>query len=201
MLKTANFHPECGFLAPAPSFVRTARAVLVATAVGATLGAGAVFSWAGHRATESSVGERSLVRSVEAVPALPKTSLHATQENGLSLSEKRLPAANSRSADGATNEPGASSTTPARASIGTLVEAPAATEGRSTAAIAAPPIAAKYAMQSVAPNKRKAMKKSNMTWRFASRDESFGLAPGEYSKRRSWGGYYGDGGGRRYQTW
>jgi hypothetical protein len=32
------------------------------------------------------------------------------------------------------------------------------------------------------------MRKSKMTWRFALRDESHGLAPGEYSKRRSWVG-------------
>ena len=31
-----NFHPEWGCLAPAPSFLRTMRTVLVATAVGAT---------------------------------------------------------------------------------------------------------------------------------------------------------------------
>jgi hypothetical protein len=201
MPSTANFHPEWGYLAPAPSLIRKARAVLVATAVGATLGAGAVFSWASHHAAESSVGERTLVRSVEAVPALPKTSLHATAEDGLSLTEKRLPAVNSRSADGATNEPGASSTTRTPAGVGALAEAPAATEGRSTAAIAAPPTVGKDATPNVAPNKKKAMKKSNAIWRLASRDEALGLAPGEYSKRRSWGGYYGDGSGRRYQTW
>jgi hypothetical protein len=32
------------------------------------------------------------------------------------------------------------------------------------------------------------------------RDEPFGLPPGEYSKRRTWGGYYGEG-GRRYENW
>jgi hypothetical protein len=53
----------------------------------------------------------------------------------------------------------------------------------------------------IAPSKRKAMKKPNVTWRFASRDEPLGRAPGEYYKRRSWGAYYGDGGGRRYENW
>ena len=42
-----NFHPEWGALAPAPSFVRTARIVAVATAIGATTGAGVVLSLAG----------------------------------------------------------------------------------------------------------------------------------------------------------
>jgi hypothetical protein len=40
MRTTSNFHPEWGYLAPAPSFVRTARLFLLATAIGATLGAG-----------------------------------------------------------------------------------------------------------------------------------------------------------------
>ena len=40
MRNPANFHPESGYLAPAPSFIRTARVVIVATVVGATVGAG-----------------------------------------------------------------------------------------------------------------------------------------------------------------
>jgi hypothetical protein len=63
-----------------------------------------------------------------------------------------------------------------------------------------PAAAAKGSAQNSAPAKRKAMKKSNATWRLALRDEPFGLAPGEYSKRRTWGGYYGEG-GRRYENW
>ena len=39
MRSAGNFSPEWGYLAPAPSFMRTARVVLVATAVGATAGA------------------------------------------------------------------------------------------------------------------------------------------------------------------
>jgi hypothetical protein len=60
----------------------------------------------------------------------------------------------------------------------------------------------------------------DVTWRYASRHESLGLVPGEYSRRRSadeyrvsgarggyyresrqWGGHYGDGGGGPYQDW
>ncbi len=44
MRSAGSFHPEWGYLAPAPSFMRTARVVLVATAVGATAGAAVVFS-------------------------------------------------------------------------------------------------------------------------------------------------------------
>ena len=68
MRNTANFHPEWGYLAPAPSFIRTARVVLVATAVGATVGAGVVFSWVSHQAPEPSVRWSGLSRQYRRAP-------------------------------------------------------------------------------------------------------------------------------------
>jgi hypothetical protein len=62
----------------------------------------------------------------------------------------------------------------------------------------APPIAARQPVPTI---KKKVMKKSNMTWRFALRDEPLGLARSEYYKRRSWSEYYSDGGGRHYENW
>jgi hypothetical protein len=47
-----NFNPEWGHLAPAPSFMRTARVALVAAAVGAISGAGVVFSLIDRPAAE-----------------------------------------------------------------------------------------------------------------------------------------------------
>ncbi len=44
MRSARNFHPQWGYLAPAPSFLRGARIVLVATVVGATAGAAVVVS-------------------------------------------------------------------------------------------------------------------------------------------------------------
>ncbi len=44
MRSAGNFHPEWGYLAPAPSFMRTVRIVLVATAIGAVAGAAVVVS-------------------------------------------------------------------------------------------------------------------------------------------------------------
>jgi hypothetical protein len=52
MRSAGNFSPEWGYLAPAPSFVRTARVVLVATAIGATAGAGVVLSLIDRPAAE-----------------------------------------------------------------------------------------------------------------------------------------------------
>lgn len=44
MRSAGNFHPEWGYLAPAPSFMRTARIALVATAIGGIAGAAVVVS-------------------------------------------------------------------------------------------------------------------------------------------------------------
>jgi hypothetical protein len=89
MRHTANFHPEWGYLAPTPSAIRTARIVLVATAVGAVLGAGA-FSRVSHQPTEPSVAARTLVRPIETVSAGANTPALATQANGSVLSRKSV---------------------------------------------------------------------------------------------------------------
>lgn len=54
------FHPEWGYLAPAPSFIRTARAIVMATGVGAVAG-GILVAWASHSVTETSTAARTLV--------------------------------------------------------------------------------------------------------------------------------------------
>jgi hypothetical protein len=72
-----NFHPEWGYLAPAPNFMRTARVVIVATAIGATAGAAVVLSLAERSAPgavtdagKTLVVVHSLVQPAEAaVPA------------------------------------------------------------------------------------------------------------------------------------
>ena len=63
MRHAKNFHPEWGFLAPAPSFMRTLRTVFVATAVGATEEAVWFYGsirWEG----QMWVAERTLVRPI-----------------------------------------------------------------------------------------------------------------------------------------
>ena len=74
-----NFHPEWGYLAPAPNFMRTARIVIVATAIGATAGAAVVLSLA-ERSAPGAVADagktlvvvHSLVQPAEA--AAPATA-------------------------------------------------------------------------------------------------------------------------------
>ena len=71
-----NFNPEWGYLAPAPSFMCTARVALVAGAIGATAGAGVVFSLIDRPAAqETSVAGRTLAEGSEpASVAAPATA-------------------------------------------------------------------------------------------------------------------------------
>ena len=74
MRSSGNFSPEWGYLAPAPSFARTARVVLVATAIGATAGAGVVISLLDRPSEpdKAPVAARAIVTSVRtaAVPSV-----------------------------------------------------------------------------------------------------------------------------------
>ena len=173
MRYNASFHPEWGYLAPAPSFIRTVRMVFIATAVGAAVGAGVGFSWIGHGA-ESSVAARTLVRPMKAAPTPANTPAQVP------------------------NEPRASPTTGAKEGIAALSEVPAATDEPATAVTAAPATTTNQTAVK-APIKKRATTKPNVTRRYASRHEFLGLVPGEYSRRRSTdeyrvsgarGGYY-----------
>lgn len=70
MRSAGNFHPEWGYLAPAPSFMRTMRIALVATAIGATAGAVVVVSLVarpGSSSADSSIAAHALVTGVAPV--------------------------------------------------------------------------------------------------------------------------------------
>jgi hypothetical protein len=143
-----NFHPEWGCLAPAPSFLRTMRTVLVATAVGLIAGGGVVFSLAGQSAGQMSVAGRTLVRPIPAVSTsvsapqaaqLNPRPLNQRESTEVSLDEGQV--------DGsATNELGASSP-------GRLAVAAASAEARTApklalkTAVAPSPAAQKHSTQ------------------------------------------------------
>jgi hypothetical protein len=72
MRSAGNFSPEWGYLAPAPSMLRTLRVVLVATAVGATAGAGVVLSLVDHSTSDLdkvAVAAHAIVTSAQAASA------------------------------------------------------------------------------------------------------------------------------------
>lgn len=80
MRSAGNFHPEWGYLAPAPSFMRSVRTALVATAIGAIAGAVVVVSLVSHPGandSNSSIAAHALVTTnapivtAPAVAALP----------------------------------------------------------------------------------------------------------------------------------
>jgi hypothetical protein len=76
MRSAGNFSPEWGYLAPAPSFLRTARVVVVATAIGATAGAGVVLSLIDRPVAEADktpFAARAIVTSVQAAPVATVT--------------------------------------------------------------------------------------------------------------------------------
>jgi hypothetical protein len=148
MRHAMNFHPEWGCLAPAPSFLRTMRTVLVATAVGATAGGGVVLSLVGHSAGQTSVAERTLVRPVPAVStsvSAPQTAqlnpqpLNQRVSTEVSLDEGQVdgPATNELSA----NSPARLAVVAASAEVGT------APEGTLKTAVAPSPAAQKHSTQ------------------------------------------------------
>jgi hypothetical protein len=65
MRHVLNFHPEWGCLVPAPSFMRTARIVVIATVVGVTAGGSVVLSLVDRSVRETSVAERTLVQRAQ----------------------------------------------------------------------------------------------------------------------------------------
>lgn len=134
MRYAGNFHPEWGYLSPAPSFVRTARVVLVATAIGATTGAAVVFSLIGRADSDASVAARTLARPAEATSAQlnapqPVAPAPATPASGGKDHAPRSLAADVPHAGTADSESKPSSTTMAPAGIAALAEVPAVSSG------------------------------------------------------------------------
>jgi hypothetical protein len=144
-----NFHPEWGSLAPAPNFMRTARLVAVATAIGATAGAAVVLSLAGNPAPgpmadsgKSLVVVRSLVQPAEAAvatPVAPVAAPAAKQQASVQpavmpvIAPAVPPPAGVRMAAPAASDSHSLSTPAAPASVTALAESPPATAEASPA--------------------------------------------------------------------
>lgn len=99
MRSAGNFNPEWGYLAPAPSFMRTARAVLVATAIGATAGAAVVISLIDRPADDAgkarSITAHAIVTGVQAATAPttpPAAAAAASVAAPISLTATAAPA-------------------------------------------------------------------------------------------------------------
>ena len=82
-----NFSPEWGYVAPAPSVIRTARWVAVAAIIGATAGAATVFSLLDRPLAGESVAARTLVAEDSTRPATTGASITAQQPAGAAAGE------------------------------------------------------------------------------------------------------------------
>jgi hypothetical protein len=69
-MRDREFHPEWGYLAFAPSVVRTLRSQFIAAAVGAVVGSGMVLLLVG-RGPDDSIAARTLVSSEPTVTIVP----------------------------------------------------------------------------------------------------------------------------------
>lgn len=142
MRSAGNFHPEWGYLAPTPSFMRTARMALVATAIGATAGAGVVVSLVERPAADAadtSIAAHALVTNVP-VATSPAAAV-AVNEVAAAIAKAPVPprptVASLQSPQptggpaggpvASANKATATSTPPPPASVAALAEAPPAT--------------------------------------------------------------------------
>ncbi len=207
MRYSEQFHPEWGYLAPAPSFLRTARVVLVATAIGVIAGAGVVFSLVGHPSSETSVALRTLAQPAEPLgstlpplaeaKASPTTSQTAAKAETQSLLQKQ--SERSLSASGPPTQEAASSP-----KTGSTAQVPADQTPALVAApsgippekkVVPPPDAAETPAAGPEQVKKRTMKKPNVTSHYAWRG-------GYYSDSGRWGGgYYGDRGWHYRNVW
>jgi hypothetical protein len=150
MRSAGNFHPEWGYLAPAPSFMRTARIVLVAMAIGATAGAAVIISLVQRPAADAadtSIAAHALVTSVPVVDEPPVASAPTDQptlaqspmpsQSAVAAAASPPPAANALAGNGVTATKANSispPSAPASGSVAALSEPLPATESSSTAA-------------------------------------------------------------------
>lgn len=98
MRHTGNFNLEWGYLAPAPSFLRSVRLVVVAATIAATASAAVVFALVRQPAAEASIAARTLVQPVEAAAArrVPMMAEPQTQSEHVSTLDAQHPAGTTR---------------------------------------------------------------------------------------------------------
>jgi len=127
-----NFHPEWGYLAPAPSFMRTARIVAVAMAVGATAGVGVVVSLVAAHAlvmgVQAAASEATPAMPVNTFPAAqPQVNAHVNAQPAV-VNRMSLPPTSASPASAGTNEASAISTSQVAASVAAVAKAPPVTD-------------------------------------------------------------------------
>jgi hypothetical protein len=213
MRHAKNFHSEWGYPTPTPSFIRTTRIVLLATAIGATAGGGVVLSLVDSSDSQTSMAAHTLAPPVMAartpVSAREAPQLYvpaAVQSESMKHSGANGHVGGDSPADGhvggaAASESSATPITPGPAGISALAEV--RPDDAPAKAVTAPPTAA------AAPVEYKVTKKHHVATRYYAPRGLFGFVPGErYTNGTSggpyrdgrWGGSYQNGAGR-YHAW
>lgn len=135
MRSAGNFHPEWGYLAPAPSFMRTARVALVATAIGATAGAAVVVSLVARPGAND---DTTSIAAHALVTAAPIVNSPAVSASPIDAPIDKAPAAG---AIASVSKPNAIPAPPAAAPASPIGEAPAAGTVASASKLSAAPAA------------------------------------------------------------
>jgi hypothetical protein len=145
MRSAGNFSSEWGYLAPAPSFMRMARVVVAATAIGAAAGAAVVLSLIERPAID---GEKSLVAahaavtSVQAATAAPATpAITSVPANLPPAAQVRVPAPPQAAPSAALAPPAADSPALNASTAAPATAVPPTTSPGMTALSEAPPAA------------------------------------------------------------
>src|SRR5262249_36396983 len=87
MRHAGNFNLEWGYVAPAPSILRTARVLVVAVVIGAMASAAVVFSLTDRPVAETSVAARTLVQPALPTRSAPLVAQPQTQSEQTSVSQ------------------------------------------------------------------------------------------------------------------
>jgi hypothetical protein len=194
MRHAGNFNPEWGYLAPRSSFLRSARLVLVAGAIGATAGAAVVGSLVERPAAEESVAARTLVPqpvaaampaavSVSAAAALPGAQhiQSVTDRLGGASRQAALPLPAHIGA-AASADAGTASTSVRPAAGAALAEAPPMTDAPPVVAANQPVVAAAAPAPAIMPVQRAPIRKQ--------RTASYRAAPRYVGPRYYYGQQY-----------
>jgi hypothetical protein len=199
---------EWGYLAPARDFNRMASLLLIAGAIGATAGAGVIFSLLDRPATETSLATSALSRPLEpasvhpgapsqrkqtdAASAAPAHAVRVTSQTTmpeqlppLALNGYQAPAASEFESSSPTLQSGNSAASP---------ELAAATHDAPAKTAAAPAAADSTPATEAGQTEKKATKKPAVLSHYAWRG-------GYFRDGGRWGGYYEDRGWRSRRFW
>ena len=169
MRSADNFNPEWGYLAPRPSFLRTARIALVATAIGATSGGAVVYALLeAPSAEQASVAARTLIHSPES--AFAGTMAVTAPVQATIPVQPHIAASANVAGPAEPRSSKAMSTVQPATGVAALAEAPVATTLPPTGDTAA---TASAAPVSSPPAQRKVVRQQRATWPNVPRQQAF----------------------------